>query len=172
MYNPLRALGTTLESIAVTLGKTNAVPSGISVNEMITIAKYWKEWSDPRLIVCVLENRDLNMVTWEQRVLAGDAKFDASQVVPGFRYDEFARSLGLHGICVDDPEKIAPGWDEALSADRPCIISFRTDPEVPPLPPHITMEQARNFMSAVLRDPARGSMLKNAMKEMFAAMRK
>ena len=142
------------------------------MNEMITIAKYWKEWSDPRLIVCVLENRDLNMVTWEQRVLAGDPKFDASQVVPGFRYDEFARSLGLHGICVDDPEKVGAGWDEALSADRPCLISFRTDPEVPPLPPHITTEQARNFMSAVLRDPARGAMLKNAMKEMFAAMRK
>lgn len=142
------------------------------MNEMITISKYWKEWSDPRLIVCVLENRDLNMVTWEQRVLAGDAKFDASQVVPGFHYDEFARSLGLHGICVDDPEKIAAGWDEALAADRPCIISFRTDPEVPPLPPHITVEQAKNFMSALIHDPARGAMLKNAMKEMFASMHK
>jgi pyruvate dehydrogenase (quinone) len=142
------------------------------MNELITIAKYWQEWSDPRLIVCVLENRDLNMVTWEQRVLAGDPKFDASQQVPGFPYDEYARSLGLHGIRVDDPNRIGPAWDEALSADRPCVLAFRTDPEVPPLPPHITFEQAKNFMSAALRDPARGPMLRNAMKEMFESFRK
>ncbi|MEA2491555.1 MAG: hypothetical protein QOH21_3347 [Acidobacteriota bacterium] len=142
------------------------------MNELITIAKYWQEWSDPRLIVCVLENRDLNMVTWEQRVLAGDPKFDASQQVPGFPYDDYARSLGLHGIRVDDPNRIGAAWDEALSADRPCVIAFRTDPEVPPLPPHITFEQARNFMSAVVRDPARGPMLRNAMKEMFESFRK
>jgi pyruvate dehydrogenase (quinone) len=142
------------------------------MNELITIAKYWQEWSDPRLIVCVLENRDLNMVTWEQRVLAGDPKFDASQQVPGFPYDEYARSLGLHGIRVDDPQRIGAAWDEALSADRPCVVAFRTDPEVPPLPPHITFEQAKNFMSAVVRDPARGPMLRNAMKEMFESFRK
>jgi pyruvate dehydrogenase (quinone) len=142
------------------------------MNELITIAKYWQEWSDPRLIVCVLENRDLNMVTWEQRVLAGDPKFDASQQVPGFPYDEYARSLGLHGIRVDDPNRIGPAWDEALSADRPCVLAFRTDPEVPPLPPHITFEQAKNFMSAAIRDPARGPMLRNAMKEMFESFRK
>ncbi|HET7435410.1 MAG TPA: thiamine pyrophosphate-dependent enzyme, partial [Thermoanaerobaculia bacterium] len=142
------------------------------MNEMITIAKYWKEWSDPRLVVCVLENRDLNMVTWEQRVLAGDPKFDASQQVPGFAYDEFARSLGLLGIRVDDPAKIGEAWDEALSADRPCVVAFRVDPEVPPLPPHITLEQAKNFMSAVMRDPARGAMLRNAMKEMVAPFRR
>ena len=142
------------------------------MNEIITISKYWREWSDPRLVVCVLENRDLNMVTWEQRVLAGNPKFDASQQVPGFKYDDYARSLGLLGICVDDPEKIGAAWDQALSADRPCVVSFRTDPEVPPLPPHITLEQAKNFMSALLQDPARGPMFKNAVKEMFDSFRK
>lgn len=142
------------------------------MNELITIAKYWKEWSDPRLVVAVLDNRDLNMVTWEQRVLAGDPKFEASQEVPRFPYDQYARSLGLHGIYVDDPAQIAAAWDEALSADRPCLVAFRTDAEVPPLPPHITLEQAKNFMTAVIRDPARGAMLKNAMKEMFDTLRK
>lgn len=142
------------------------------MNEMITIAKYWREWSDPRLIVCVLDNRDLNMVTWEQRALAGDPKFEASQNVPGFAYDIYARSMGLHGIRVDDPERIGAAWDEALSADRPCLIAFRTDPEVPPLPPHITLEQAKNFTSAVVRDPSRGAMLRNAMREMAATFKK
>jgi pyruvate dehydrogenase (quinone) len=142
------------------------------MNEMITIAKYWREWSDPRLVVCVLENRDLNMVTWEQRVLAGDPKFEASQQVPGFAYDDYARSVGLHGIRVDDPEQIGAAWDEALHADRPCVVAFRTDPEVPPLPPHITFEQAKHFMSALVRDPARGAMLRNAMKELAAPLRR
>jgi pyruvate dehydrogenase (quinone) len=142
------------------------------MNEVITIAKYWKEWSDPRLIVCVLENRDLNMVTWEQRVMEGDPKFDASQVVPGFAYDEFARSLGLAGIRVNDPEQIGPAWEQALSADRPCIIAFRTDPDVPPLPPHITFEQAKNFMTSMMRDPSRVAILRQSIKEVFDSFRK
>jgi pyruvate dehydrogenase (quinone) len=142
------------------------------MNEVITIAKYWKEWKDPRLIISILENRDLNMVTWEQRVLAGDAKFDPSQDVPAFKYDEYARSLGLHGIRVHDPVKIGAAWDEALAADCPCVIAFRTDPEVPPLPPHISFEQAKNFMTSLLHDPSRGAMLKQSMKEMFDSFRK
>ena len=142
------------------------------MNEVITIAKYWKEWSDPRLVICVLENRDLNMVTWEQRVLSGDRKYEASQVVPGFPYAGFAKSLGLHGISVDDPERIGAAWDEALSADRPCVVAFRTDPEVPPLPPHITFEQAKNFMSAAVHDPARRKFVRQSIKEIFDSFRK
>lgn len=142
------------------------------MNEIITISKYWKEWSDPRLVVCVLENRDLNMVTWEQRVMSGDPRFDASQKVPAFPYDEYARSLGLAGLRVSDPAQIGGAWDYALTADRPCVLAFVTDPEVPPLPPHITLEQAKNFMSSLLRDPARTSMLKQSMKEMFDSLKR
>jgi pyruvate dehydrogenase (quinone) len=138
------------------------------MNELLTIAKYWREWSDPRLVVCVLNNRDLNMVTWEQRVMAGDPKFDASQVLPPFEYAAFGTSLGFLGIKVDRPEDIAAAWDQALSADRPSVLEFVTDPEVPPLPPHITFEQAKAFMSSLLRDPSRTAMLKQSMKEMLA----
>ena len=142
------------------------------MNEMITIAKYWKEWADPRLIVCVLENRDLNMVTWEQRVMTGIKKFDASQDVPGFRYDVYAESLGLKGMRIDDPSQVGRAWDEALAADRPCVVAFKTDPEVPPLPPHITPEQAKKFMTSLLRDPSRAHIIKQSMKEMLAGITK
>ena len=142
------------------------------MNEMITIAKYWKEWSDPRLIVCVLKNRDLNMVTWEQRVMAGDAKFDASQIVPDFPYAQYAESIGLRGISVETCDRVAAGWEEALAATRPVVIEFNTDPEVPPLPPHITLEQAQNFMKSLLHDPNRAQIIKDSMKEMFAAFKK
>jgi pyruvate dehydrogenase (quinone) len=141
------------------------------MNEMITIAKYWQEWSDPRLIVCVLKNRDLNMVTWEQRVMAGDAKFEASQVVPDFPYAQYAESIGLKGVKVETYDRVAAGWDEALAAQKPCVIEFHTDPEVPPLPPHITMEQAKNFMTSLLHDPNRAEMIKEAMKSMFASFK-
>jgi pyruvate dehydrogenase (quinone) len=121
------------------------------INTLITVAKYWKEWSDPRWICLVLNNRDLNMVTWEQRVIAGDAKFDASQELPDFPYAHYAQSLGLLGIQVDRPEQIARAWDQALHADRPCVVEAVTDPNVPMLPPHITIEQAKNLTSALLK---------------------
>jgi pyruvate dehydrogenase (quinone) len=142
------------------------------MNECITIAKYYREWSDPRLVICVLKNRDLNMVTWEERVMAGDPKFEATQVLPDFPYADYARSLGLVGIKVETPDRIASAWDEALSADRPALLEFHTDPEVPPLPPHITMEQAKKFMTSLLRDPSRSEMLKQSMKEIFAGLKK
>src|SRR5437867_5111184 len=141
------------------------------MNEMITIAKYWREWSDPRLIVCVLKNRDLNMVTWEQRVMEGDPKFEASQDLPDFQYAEFARSLGLSGIRVEKPDRIASAWDEALKADRPSVVEFHTDPEVPPLPPHITPDQAKKFLKSLLHDPNRSHMLKQSMKEMLDSLK-
>jgi len=137
--------------------------------ELLTVAKYWKEWSDPRLIVCVLNNHDLNMVTWEERVLAGDPKFVASQELPEFNYAAFAASIGLGGIRVESAEHVGPAWDEALALDRPCVLDFRTDPEVPPLPPHITFEEAKNFVTSLLHDPSRSAIIRDAMKQLLSS---
>jgi pyruvate dehydrogenase (quinone) len=142
------------------------------MNEMITIAKYYKEWADPRLIVCILNNRDLNMVTWEQRVMAGEPKFDDSQVLPDIGYAAYAKSLGLKGIRVETPDRVGPAWDEALAADRPCVLDFVTDPEVPPLPPHITVEQAKKFMKSLLHDPDRAHVIRQSMKEMLGSFKR
>ncbi|HEX3034271.1 MAG TPA: thiamine pyrophosphate-requiring protein [Thermodesulfobacteriota bacterium] len=137
------------------------------INGLITVSKYWKEWSDPRLIVLVLNNRDLNQVTWEQRVLAGDPKFEASQNVPDFPFAEYAESLGLRGIRVDRPEQIGPAWDKAFASDRPVVFEAYTDPEVPPLPPHITFEQAKHFMTALFKgEPKTMEVIKQSFKEM------
>jgi pyruvate dehydrogenase (quinone) len=119
--------------------------------ELVTIAKYWKQWKDPRLIVLVLNNRDLNQVTWEQRVLSGDPKFKTSQELPEFPYATYAEMIGLKGITLDNPDGVADAWRDALKADRPVVIDAHTDPEVPPLPPHITIKQARHFMAAMIR---------------------
>jgi pyruvate dehydrogenase (quinone) len=123
-------------------------------SELVTAAKYWKQWKDPRLVVMVLNNRDLNQVTWEQRVLAGDPKFEASQVIPDFPYADYAELIGFKGIRVEKPEQIGPAWDEALSSDRPVVFEAYTDGNVPPLPPHIQLKQAKAYVSAMLhRDP-------------------
>ncbi|MBV9310992.1 MAG: thiamine pyrophosphate-requiring protein [Solirubrobacterales bacterium] len=119
------------------------------INELITIAKYRDRWPDQRLIVLVLNNRDLNQVTWEQRAMSGDPKFEGSQDLPDFPYASYAELLGLKGIRVDTPERIESAWDEALSSDRPVVYEALTDPEVPPLPPHITVEQAKALTSAL-----------------------
>lgn len=134
--------------------------------ELVTIEKYWKQWSDPRLIILVLNNSDLNQVTWEQRVMMGDPKYVASQDLPGFSYADYAESLGLKGIRLNKPEDVGDAWRTALAADRPVVIDAKTDPEVPPLPPHITFKQARHFLSSLTGDPARGRMFRQSFKDM------
>jgi len=138
------------------------------MNELITIAKYWERWSDPRLIVLVLHNNDLNQVTWEQRALEGDPKYEASQVLPDFPYAHYAELLGFTGIRVDAPDDVGLAWDEALAAERPVLYEAITDPEVPPLPPHITFEQAHHYLTALAGDPDRGAMLMESLKQRLA----
>ena len=136
------------------------------INGLVTISKYWEEWSDPRLIVMVLANHDLNQVTWEQRVMNGDPKFQPSQDVPDFHFARYAEMLGLTSLRVDQPDQIGPAWDEALAANRPVVIEVVTDPEVPPLPPHITFKQAMDFSKSLLHDSAREGMIRGAVKDM------
>ncbi len=140
------------------------------LNVMITISKYWKQWSDPRLIVMVLNNRDLNQVTWEERVQLGVGKTESTQSIPDFAYHSYAELLGLKGIVVRDPELLGAAWDEALHADRPVVMNVYTDPNVPPLPPHITLKDARNFATSTLSEPELGSVLKNSVKQVLASV--
>jgi pyruvate dehydrogenase (quinone) len=118
--------------------------------ELITAAHYYRQWEDPRLVVAVLHNNDLNQVTWEMRALEAAPKFAESQTLPDVDYASFARSIGLGGINVDDPDGVGPAWDEALAADRPVVLDVRCDPNVPPIPPHATFEQVKSMASAVL----------------------
>jgi pyruvate dehydrogenase (quinone) len=139
----------------------------IGINALLDIARYHDEWSDQRLVVCVLHNDDLNQVTWEQRVMSGDAKLEASQVLPDFDYAAYARQVGLHGVRADRPEDVGAAWDECLNAGRPAVLEAITDPEVPPLPPHIRFDQAKGFARAIAhRDPAAKAMITNALKEL------
>ncbi|HVW21608.1 MAG TPA: thiamine pyrophosphate-requiring protein [Opitutaceae bacterium] len=141
------------------------------LNACITVAKYWKEWSSPRWITLVLNNRDLNQVTWEQRIMAGDVRFVASQELPDFPYASFADSIGLRGIRVERVEDLADAWDQALSSDRPVVLEALSDPDTPTLPPHITLQQARKFTESVLRgDPNEGGMVKQAFKEVVHSL--
>jgi pyruvate dehydrogenase (quinone) len=135
--------------------------------EMITVQKYWQRWSDPRLIVCVFNNRDLNEVTWEQRIMEGNPRFETTQDLPDVPYAKFAELIGLTGIFVDDPEQLGAAWDRALAADRPVILEVRTDPDVAPLPPHITLEQAKAFMSfAAKGDPGTGGVIADTARQL------
>ncbi|MFI9464687.1 thiamine pyrophosphate-requiring protein [Streptomyces xiamenensis] len=134
--------------------------------ELITAARYWRRWSDPRLIVGVFNNQDLNQVTWEMRSMSGAPQFEPSQHLPDVPYAEFARSIGLHGIRVDEPGGVESAWRQALAADRPCLLEFVTDPAVPPIPPHATWEQAQSTAEALLRgDSDRTNVVKRGIKQ-------
>lgn len=134
-------------------------------NGLITLSKYWKRWTDPRLVILVLHNNDLAQVSWELRVMTGDPKFSGSQDVPDFPYAEYAKMLGLNGIRVDDPEKISEAWDLALSADRPTVLEVITDPNVPPLPPHISFKMMVKYGETLLKgDPDEWDIIKSTWK--------
>jgi pyruvate dehydrogenase (quinone) len=133
--------------------------------ELITIKHYWEEWADPRLIVAVLHNNDLNQVTWEMRAMEGAPKFPESQRIPDVSYEGFARSLGLAGIAVEQPGQVGPAWDQALAADRPTVLDLRTDPDLPPIPPHATFEQMKDAATALLKgDENRWGVIREGVK--------
>jgi pyruvate dehydrogenase (quinone) len=173
------SLATMLPGVAYAVAAKFAYPERFSVgtigdgamqmgamNELITVAKYWREWQNPRLCILVLNNGDLNQVTWEFRVIYGDPKFDAAQELPRVDFAKFARDLGLGGIRVEKAGDIDAAWRDALSADRPVVIDAITDPEEPPLPPHITLEEARKMAEAMLKgDPGRVPAMLQAARE-------
>jgi pyruvate dehydrogenase (quinone) len=139
--------------------------------ELITVSKYWRNWSSPRWICCVFNNEDLNQVTWEQRVMEGDPKFEASQDIPDVPYHKFAELIGLKGIFVDNPDRMGAAWEEALMADRPVILEVKIDPNVPPLPPHISLKQAKNFVSTLIKgDPDEGNIVLNTAREVLSGV--
>jgi pyruvate dehydrogenase (quinone) len=139
------------------------------MNELITIGKYWRRWRDPRLVIMVLNNRDLNQVTWEQRVMEGDPKYEASQDIPDFPYAAYAESAGLAGIRVDRAEDVGPAWERALANARPTVLDIYTDPDVPPLPPHVSFKQARRYAESLLKgDPDAAGVMRASIRELFA----
>jgi pyruvate dehydrogenase (quinone) len=133
--------------------------------ELITIKRYWREWHDPRLIVAILHNNDLNQVTWEMRAMAGAPKFAESQNLPDVDFASFAAGLGLNASSVKDPEELADVWRDALSADRPTVLDVYTDPDMPPIPPHATWDQFKAATTAVLAgDEDRSGFIKTGLK--------
>jgi pyruvate dehydrogenase (quinone) len=141
------------------------------INELITIAKYWQDWDDPHLVVAVLHNNDLNQVTWELRAMGGSPQFLPSQRLPDFPYAGYARSLGLGGILVDKPDQVADAWEQALAADRPCVVEFLTDPAVPPIPPHATWDQIEKAVESIVRgDSDRVDVVREGVKAKLAEL--
>ncbi|WP_405785098.1 thiamine pyrophosphate-requiring protein [Streptomyces sp. NBC_01378] len=139
--------------------------------ELITAAKYWPEWQDPRLIVAVLNNQDLNQVTWEMRAMSGAPQFLPSQALPDVPYADFARSIGLEGVRVEKPGDVESAWHRALGAERPFVIDFRTDPAVPPIPPHASLDQIEAAALSVIKgDSDRGAMIKQGLKAKMQEM--
>jgi pyruvate dehydrogenase (quinone) len=141
----------------------------LGMNGLITAAKYYRRWADPRLIVGVLNNHDLNMVSWELRGLGGSPKVSSTQELPDIDYAAQAELLGLKGLTVASPAEVDAVWDAALAADRPVVIDIKADPNVIALPPHASFEQTKNLFLALARgDQDRGAILTQLFKQLAA----
>jgi pyruvate dehydrogenase (quinone) len=138
------------------------------MNELITVKRYMDRLmkSGAPFVFCVFNNQDLNQVTWEQRVLAGDPRFPGTQYIPDVPYAKYAELLGFKGIFCDNPKKMGAAWDEALSSkDLPVLLEVKTDPDVPPLPPHIKFEMAMKMAEALSGDePDRVGIMEKSLK--------
>jgi pyruvate dehydrogenase (quinone) len=141
----------------------------LGINGLVTIAARYKAWQERRMVIVVLHNSDLNMVTWEQRGLGGDPRFDDSQLLPPFPFAEYARMLGLGGIRIDRPESITLALEEAFDADRPVLLEVVADANVPPLPPHVSAKQLKSYAKALLHgDPEARAVVLATAKEWWA----
>jgi pyruvate dehydrogenase (quinone) len=139
------------------------------MNELITIKRYEDRLSDAPFVFCVFNNQDLNQVTWEQRVLAGDPKYPGTQWIPSIPYSKYAELLGFKGIYCEDGEQVGAAWDEALAAGGPCVLEVKVDPEIPPLPPHITRMQAEKMAKAMVKgDPERVGVMEKSLRGKLA----
>src|SRR3954449_9561017 len=137
----------------------------LGINALIDLAKYADRWSGP-CAICVLHNDDLNQVTWEQRVMEGDAKFEGSQDLPDFPYARYAELLGLTAVRVDRPQDVGAALDRALAAPRAAVVDVLTDPEVPPLPPHIRPEHAKGILGALMHgDPDASRIVRQSLRD-------
>src|SRR5699024_10900348 len=142
----------------------------LGMNDLLTVKRHWQEWADPRFIVLVLHNDDLNQVSWELRE-AGDPRWDVSQLVEDMDYAAYAELLGLTGLRLDDPDAVDGVWQKAFAADRPVLVDARTDKNVPPLPPHITLEQTTGVAKAVLAsDPDAGKVVGRTARTLAAQL--
>jgi len=103
--------------------------------------------------------------------MEGNPRFDASQSIPDVPYARFAEMIGLTGIFVDKDEDLASAWDRALAADRPVVIEAKTDPNVAPLPPHLTLAQAKAFMHAMVKDDSAGAIIADTARQVFGGIK-
>jgi pyruvate dehydrogenase (quinone) len=142
----------------------------LGMNELITVKRHWREWKDPRFIVLVLHNGDLNQVSWEMREV-GDPRYDTSQLVEDMDYAAYGELLGLRGIKVEKPDDVESAWDQAFAADRPVVLDVHTDPNVPPLPAHISFAEAKGFVTTLLKgDPDESAVVRNSARAMAAQL--
>ncbi|MGN6412721.1 thiamine pyrophosphate-requiring protein [Flexivirga sp.] len=143
----------------------------LGMNEMITVKRHWKSWDNPTFIVLILNNGDLTQVSWEMRE-AGDPRYDTSQLVERIDYAGYAELLGLKGIKVERPEDVPGAWDAAFASDRPVVLDIHTDPNVPPLPAHVSLKEAKGFMAAMRKgDPAETSVIKESVRAVGAELK-
>ena len=105
--------------------------------------------------VIVIKNNVLGQIKWEQIVMEGNPEFGVE--LEPIDFVGVARACGLPAYALAHPGRAASVLREALNGDGPALVEALVDANEPPLPGHITTEQALKFAEATLRGEKDGA---------------
>lgn len=114
------------------------------MGEVATLVKY-----NLPVKVIIIKNNVLGMIKWEQIAFEGNPEFGVE--LQPIDFTAFARTCGAAGYTIEDPGEAEAVLRAALAHPGPAIIEAVVDPTEPPLPGHVTTEQAWNFAKALAR---------------------
>jgi pyruvate dehydrogenase (quinone) len=101
----------------------------------------------------------------------GRNEYPATQWIPDVPYHRFAELLDLKGIYCEDGDEVGDAWAEALAADRPCVLEVKVDPEVPPLPPHVSPDMVKNMARAMVKGAERAGVMEKSLLAKLAELK-
>jgi len=119
------------------------------MGEFATAVKY-----NLPILVVIIKNNTLGQIKWEQIVFLGNPEYGCE--LQEIDFAKFAEACGGLGFSVERPDEIRPTLESAMASGRPCVVEVLVDPFEPPMPPKVTLKQAKNFAEALVEGQPHG----------------
>ena len=129
------------------------------MGDFVTLRKY-----NLNAKIIVIKNNALGQIKWEQMVFLGNPEFGCE--LEPIDFVKVAEGCGISAISIDDPARCADQLRKALATPGPCLIEAVVDPFEPPMPPKVTLEQARHLAESLAKGtPDRGRIIRTILAD-------